>query len=95
MFDGKKYLTRGVDRAIPLEVQIFMWQCIDNLKVEKDYLQVFDLSVENGMQRVVHKQEVPEYRNSYTLSVSRLVHDVRVFVIDDGEYSTMLLAEEY
>jgi hypothetical protein len=95
MFDGKKYLTRGVDRAIPLEVQIFMWQCIDNLKVEKDYLQVFDLSVEDGMQRVVHKQEVPEYRHSYTLSVSGPVHDVRVFVIDDGEYSTMLLAEEY
>jgi hypothetical protein len=95
MFNGQRYLTRGVDRTIPLEVQIFMWQCIDTLEVEKDYLQVFDLSVENGVQKVVHKQEVPEYKHSYTLSVSRLVHDVRVFVIDDGEYSTMLLAEEY
>jgi hypothetical protein len=55
MFDKQRYLTRGVDKTIPLEVQIFMWQCIDNLKVEKDYLQVFDLSVENGMQKVIHK----------------------------------------
>jgi hypothetical protein len=83
-----------VDRTIPLEVQIFMWQCIDNLKAEKDYLQVFDLSVENGMQRVIHKQEVSEYRHSYTLGVSNPVN-ARIFVIDDGEYSTMLLAEEY
>jgi hypothetical protein len=95
MFDKQRYLTKGVNATIPLEVQIFMWQCIDNLKVEKDYLQVFDLSVENGIQKVIHKQEVPEYRHSYTLKVSKPVHDVRVFVIDDGEYSTMLLAKEY
>jgi hypothetical protein len=94
MFNGQRYLTKGVNATIPLEVQIFMWQCIDTLEVEKDYLQVFDLSVEDGIQKVVHKQEVPEYKYSYTLMVSNPV-SARVFVIDDGEYSTMLLAEEY
>lgn len=71
-----------------------MWSCIDNLKVEKDYLQVFNLSVVNGIQRVEHKQEVPKYQNTYYVLVSNPV-DAKIFVIDDSEYSTMLLAEEY
>jgi hypothetical protein len=94
MFNGQRYLTRGVDKTIPLEVQIFMWQCIDTLEVDKDYLQVFDLSVENGIQKVIHKQEVPEYQHTYSLCISNPVN-ARVFVIDEVEYSTMLLAEEY
>lgn len=80
--------------TIPLELQIFMWQCIDNLKVEKDYLQVFNLSVVNGIQKVEHKQEVPEYQNTYSVLVDNPV-DAKVFIIDDGDHSTMLLAEEY
>ena len=94
MFDNPRYLTKGVNQSISLELQIFMWSCIDNLKVEKDYLQVFNLSVVNGIQRVEHKQEVPEYKNTYYVLVSNPV-DAKIFVIDDGEYSTMLLAEEY
>ena len=38
MFEGDKYLTAGVDREIPIELQVFMWNCIANLSVEKDYL---------------------------------------------------------
>ena len=94
MFDNPRYLTKGVNQSISLELQIFMWSCIDNLKVEKDYLQVFNLSVVNGIQRVEHKQEVPEYKNTYSVLVSNPV-DAKIFVIDDSEYSTMLLAEEY
>lgn len=94
MFENPRYLTKGVDSTIPLELQIFMWNCIDNLKVEKDYLQVFNLSVVNGIQRVEHKQETPAYQNTYSVLVSNPV-DAKVFVIDDGDHSTMLLAEEY
>jgi hypothetical protein len=94
MFDGQRYLTKGVNATIPLEVQIFMWQCIDTLEVEKDYLQVFDLSVKNGVQKVIHKQEVPAYQHTYSLYISNPVN-ARVFVIDEVEYFTMLLAEEY
>jgi hypothetical protein len=69
-----------------------MWQCIDNFKGDMDYLQVLDLSAEEEMQRVLHKQESPEYRYSYELEICNPVN-ARVFVIDDGEYSTKLLAE--
>ena len=37
MFNNKRYLTRGVQADIPFELQFFMWECIDNLSVEKDY----------------------------------------------------------
>ena len=66
----------------------------DNPKVEKDYLQVFNLSVKDGIQRVEHKQEVPEYQNTYSILVSNPVDD-KIFVIDDCDYSTMLLSEKY
>ena len=94
MFDNPRYLTKGVNQNIPIELQIFMWNCIDNLKVEKDYLQVFNLSVVDGIQRIEHKQEAPEYQNTYSVLVSNPV-DAKIFVIDDGDHSTMLLAEEY
>ena len=47
MFDnGSRYITRGVGNRIPLDIQIFIWQLIEDLKdtVGKvDYLQVFDI----------------------------------------------------
>ncbi|MEE7583249.1 MAG: DUF960 domain-containing protein [Oscillospiraceae bacterium] len=94
MFENSRYLTKGVNQSVPLDLQIFIWKCIDELPIEKDYLQVFNLSVKGGIQIIRHKQEVPKYQNTYFVLVSNPV-DAKIFVIDDGEYSTMLLAEEY
>ena len=47
MFDNKRYITKGVSEKVSLLLQLFMWQCIDSIDVQKDYLQVFKLSVEN------------------------------------------------
>lgn len=102
MFEGEKYLTAGVDCEIPKILQIFMWDCIANLPVEKDYLQVFKLSkTQNGFQRIIHSQEQPEYKTEYMLVVPFEAVDAKIFVIDDyfedenKHISTMLLAEEY
>lgn len=37
MFEPNKprYLTRGVDAEIPLEIQLFLWEAIDNRPVLK------------------------------------------------------------
>ena len=62
-FNGQRYLTRGVQAEIPLELQLFMWYLINQLLEPKDYLQVFRLSVsEKGNQHIVHEQEVPAYK---------------------------------
>ena len=46
MFEKSKgrYLTRGVDAEIPLYLQMFLWDAVDNMPQPKDYLQVFRLS---------------------------------------------------
>ena len=61
---------------------------------EKDYLQVFLLSVDGENQRIIHEQEQPEYRKEYLFSSENPV-TAKVYVIDDKTHSTMLLAEEY
>lgn len=64
------------------------------MPVDKDYLQVFSLSSDNGRQRIIHSQEIPEYQKEYVLNVGSPVTE-KIFVIDDQTHSTMLLANEY
>ncbi len=90
----KRYLTRGVDSEIPLEIQIFMWEAIDKMPEPKDYLQIFRLSNMNGIQVINHTSEQPEFDMTYILTVTKAV-TAKVYVIDDGDHCTMLLAEEY
>lgn len=94
MFSNNRYLTKGVQMEIPLELQLFMWECIDNLPEPKDYLQVFKLEAFGEMQRITHTSENPEYKMEYLIPSDTPITD-KVYVIDDGDHSTMLLAEEY
>jgi hypothetical protein len=102
MFESNsRYITRGVQEEIPLEFQLFMWGCIETLKErgkELDYLQVFELTSERGegisLQSIEHRQEVPEYKRTYAVPCEEPI-TAKIFVIDDGEYPVMLLAEEY
>lgn len=94
MFENQRYITRGIKEMIPLAVQIAIWKCIDDMEIEKDYLQVFELSPKNGFLFVVHRQEEPIYSKEYILEIPLKI-SAKIFVIDDGENSTMMLAEEY
>ena len=95
MFSNQRYLTRGVYSEIPLELQLFMWECIDRLPENRDYFQVFKLESLGGIQRITHFSEQPEYRIEYLLPAIANPVKAKVYVIDDGDHSTMLLAEEY
>ena len=97
MFELNKprYLTRGVDAEIPLNIQIFLWNCIDNMPKEKDYLQVFNLLNVNGLQIIHHTSEQPEFEITYVLADVENPVTAKIYVIDSVEYCTMLLAEEY
>ena len=94
MFDNNRYLTCGVDKTIPLELQLFLWECVDRMPAPKDYLQVFELSPSGSMQAVTHKSEEPEYQQVYMIPSNAPIAE-KVYVIDDGSHSTMLLASEY
>lgn len=101
MFDNDRYMTKGIQQKIPLELQLYLWNCIDALKEqgkELDYLQVFELTRERAddiiFQKIEHRQEVPKYSMTYRV-FSKEMLNAKVFIIDDGEHSTMMMAEEY
>ena len=97
MFESekKRYLTRGVDETIPLEIQLFLWTAIDNMPAPKDYLQVFKLTKKGNMQYILHKSEQPAYEMTYILTTVENAVNAKIYCIDSEEYCTMLLAEEY
>ena len=95
MFSNQRYLTRGVYSEIPIELQLFMWECIDRLPENRDYFQVFKLESLGGIQRITHFSEQPEYKMEYLFPAIAKPITAKVYVIDDGDHSTMLLAEEY
>lgn len=85
-----RYVTKGVMATLPVGLQWLLWSMINCMPAEKDYLQVFELSVCDGRQKVVHKQEIPEYRKVYLFDTSAPVSG-KVFVIDD----VMMMNYEY
>lgn len=98
MFKNQRYLTRGIQEHISWELQSFMWNMIDDIKIQKDYFQVFKLESRNVegklYQHILHFQEEPEYSKEVVFQSENPV-TCKIYVIDDGDHSTMLLAEEY
>ena len=94
---GNRNFTQGVSSEVSIEIQLILWVMIDDLiltDIEIDYLQVFRLSNQDGQQKIVHSQEQPHYKNEVFILAENPV-SAKIFVIDNGEYTTMMLAEEY
>ena len=75
MFDNSRYLTKGINEEVPLNLQILLWSMIDSTLIEKDYLQVFNLKILNknaNLIEITHRYEVP----SYTL-LSKIITDAK------------------
>ena len=101
MFQNPRYLTKGVQHGIPLDIQTMLWQLIDKRVASGaalDYLQVFRLtakgSATNPVQHIVHHQEQPDYLAAYAIEHTNPI-TAKIFCIDDGAQTTMLLADEY
>ena len=96
-----RYVTRGVNEEVDIRLQLIMWSMIDKLKeegnVELDYLQVFKIRKEENKIVISQSQEVPEYSCTYEIELEDIQIDdeIKLYVIDSGEYSTMLFPSEY
>ena len=96
-----RYVTRGLNEEVDIRLQLIMWSMIDKLKdeesVELDYLQVFKLRREGNKIVINQSQEVPEYSCTYEIELEdvQLDDEIKVYVIDSGEYSTMIFPSEY
>ena len=100
---GSRYITRGVNDKLPFKLHIIMWMMIDDFMLNRsekdiDYLQVFNIHRDKNGIKIIHTQEVPTYKNEIMLNRNDIVLEngcYKIFVIDDVEYCTMMLAEEY
>ena len=93
----QRYITSGVNEQISIDIQLFCWYCYEVVKAtgKYDYLQVFELkTVGEHTQQIEHRQEVPEYNQVYQLTSLNPIKQ-KIFIIEEGNYVTMLLADEY
>lgn len=104
MFDNKnnRYMTRAIAEEIHPEIALILWQLIDSknkLKVELDYLQIFELTVSNGKQAIVQRQEVPEIKSFLIVPLTDAEPiNSKVWCIDSGvesEGQMMLFPNDY
>lgn len=97
-----RYTTCGIATEMPLKLQEFLWQSIDDWQAEGltlDYLQVFKFEkISTDLYAIRHTQEQPERSKVFYVGKdfgAESVEGKTVFVIDDGDHSTMLFASEY
>lgn len=101
MLDKLYYLTTGVQKLPSelVEVMLELIEKLDELDIKKDYLQIFKLDVKGDTVHIIHTQEVPKYKRVEKIQFERPFKDIKgkykIFVIDDGEFATIMLAEEY
>ena len=96
MFSNKRYLTREVANRVPVEIQILMWNLVEEIEGEKDYLQVFEV-IPNRSEfvEIIHKQEVPKFTSNYIIKNVGIETKMKLYIIDNGQYSTMMFSHEY
>jgi hypothetical protein len=101
-----RFITRGIQSGIPISLITELWKVLDKFletTIQKDYLQVFKLTITENNLALEHFQEEPNYRQNLLLGVQlrnelmkiNSSKEIKIYVIDDEDHSTMLLAEEY
>lgn len=100
-FDSHRYITRGVADEIPIGIQMMLFESIEIMREkvsELDWLQVMKLEgiTKDGISvlHILHEQEIPEGHIEYYLPYE-FEGKQTVFVVDDIDHVTMLLASEY
>jgi hypothetical protein len=95
MFSSKRYATANIMREVPLELQTFLWECVDSIPIGMDYLQIFRLSKAEELQKIIHEQECPPYQKEYVFAQPFSLTEAKIYVINDEAHATMLFAYEY
>ena len=98
--------TRTIAKTVDIRIQMFLWDLINKMDGEIDYFQIFEIEENKDNIRIIHKQEEPEYEKEYILNNEYILKSYyandsneeferTIYAIDNGEYATMLYAEEY
>ncbi|WP_409482399.1 DUF960 domain-containing protein [Bacillus safensis] len=101
MFSYKngRYMTRAIADCLHMEIQKLLWDLIDHGRKQGeklDYLQVFELEKRENQQRIIHRQEVPERKREWLITLkSTPPAQGTVWCIDDETHQTMLFPSDY
>lgn len=91
-----RYITREVLDGVPIEISLLLYNLIDEIKIEKDYLQIFDLNpIDEDIIEIIHKQEVPKYENRIYICNEKIKEKAKLYAIDSRDYSTLMFSYEY
>jgi len=96
LFSRPARMTEWIQEALPLELQVALWLFIDLRRAEGHCVgkrHSFRLTVNNGLQKVVHTQLFPRYKRTYWLKLG-WPESGTVHVFDDGVRQIMKFAEE-
>lgn len=100
-----RYTTWGIANTLPEEIAAQMWLSVDTqlgFGRTLDYLQIFKTEkVDDCVLAIHHQQEMNGKTETLTVLYSAYkpeydtVLGKTVYIIDDGDHSTMLFADEY
>ncbi|HCV8615196.1 TPA: hypothetical protein OWT23_002601 [Staphylococcus aureus] len=99
-----RYITRGINESIPLDLQILLWHMVEKKdnQPHTDYLHIFKLQEDENILSITHEQEQPTYKLEYhytNYEKNQNVLPKKVYVIREDDvdafYYVMLLPEEY
>ena len=94
---NKILLTPRVKEEISYIHYLFICELIEDMEVQRDYLQVFILNanIEDGLQEIEHTQGSDKsYKKIYKFYTTRPVSGT-IYVAIEKEYSVMMSADEY
>ncbi len=95
MFKGKRYLTSQSVKAIPWVIILVLWEMVDGMRVKhKAREQLFELYATSQGQIICHMQQEHPYLYELELPCAEPV-SAKVYIVDKGTYSIMMLADEY
>lgn len=102
MFDNERYITCGISDRVPEDLQVAIWSAIELQKKfcsKLDYLQVFTFQkIGKDTLAIRQTQENPNFGTTHYANYKQEYEEIlneKIFVIDDGDHSTMLFAKEY
>ena len=90
----RRYISEEVSRKLPRDLIIILWNMIDDVTLELDYLQTFEITATKRHIKILHMQDRPQYSHTqYLESKFKLPTYLKVLVIDDGNHATMIIAD--
>lgn len=91
---NKFYITRGVKEKLDDVVVSILFNLREAIPV-RDYLTIINMVPINEVScQIKVSQEIPNFKMTKVIQY-KLEHEIKLYIIDEGNYRTCLLAEEY